>query len=302
LLDLLSVKAQAVTLNGDFKTALAIYQDLLAKANEVGDQVQKARAQKGIATMLMNQDDLSNALPPMYESYAIYNSINKTLEAGYSLIAFADILCQLGRYEEATAALNQAKGIAEKYEPLKPRVNLVLAKKSLSEGHLGEAVNIAQQIIAGDPKLKRASTIEAKSLLALALVKSGEKLRAKKFIEEIDLKNIKMDEAEAAAKIYLIMAEIMLGNNLPELALENAQKAQASFNKLGKPSFEWLAWSVICSAQKNLGNNIEASQASAKADIFFSTLSQNWEKKDFNSYSERPDVKFYRSRLLKTSS
>ena len=302
MLDLLSIKAQAITIKGDFKTALDIYRDLLARADEVGDQIQKARAQKGSATMLANQDDLSSALPPMYESYAIYNSINKTFEAGYSLITFADILSQLGRFEEAVAALNQAEGLAVKYNQLTPRINLVRAKKALSERHFEQVIQIARQIITADAELKRASTIEAKAILALALVQSGQKLKAKETIEQIDLNNSKLDEAEVKARIYLIRAEIMLANNLPESALEAARQAQESFNKLGKPSFEWVAWLAICSAQKSLNDYDGAVQSANNAGVIFSTLSQKWRAPDFSGYSARPDVKFYRERLQEISS
>ena len=301
ILDLLSIKAQAMTIKGDFQAAHGTYLDLLARANEVGDLVQKARAQKGIGTMMANQDDLSSSLAPMYESYAIYNSINKTVEAGYSLITHADILCQLGRYQEATATLNQADGLAEKYELLRPRVNIARAKKHLSERHFDEAVKVAQQMIAADPELKRASSLEAKSVLALALARLGQNLKAKKIIEEIDLNNTKMDDAEAVARIYLIRAEIMLENNLPDRALGDAQKAQEHFKKLGKPSFEWLTWAVICYAQNQLKNNKEGNNAATNANVIYSTLSQKWKHEDFKSYSERPDVKFYRSRLLEST-
>lgn len=297
MLDLLSIKAQAITIKGDFKTALDIYQDLFATSIAVGDQFQKARAQKGIATMLANQDDLSNALPPMYESYAIYNSINKTFEAGYSLLAYIDILSQLGRYEEAVAALNQAEGLTVKYNQLLPQINLVRAKKTLSERHFDQAIQIAQQMITADAELKRASTIEAKAILALALVQSGQKLKAKEIIEEIDLNNSKLDEAEVKARIYLIRAEIKLANNLPEGALEDARQAQESFNKLGKPSFEWIVWIITSLAQQQLKDFTSARQSVANASAILSTLSQKWKPEDFKSYSERPDIKHYQQQL-----
>ena len=301
MLDLLSIKAQAITDKGDFKTALTIYYDLLTRSNEVGDQVQKARAQKGIATMLANQDDLSNALAPMYESYAIYNSINKTFEAGYSLIAYADILQQLGRYEEAAATLNQAEGLAEKYKQFLPIINLVRAKKALSKRHLVEAIKFAQQIITADPELKKSSSIEAKSVLALAVAQSGKKLKAKEIIEEIDLNNTKINDAEIIAKIYLIRAEIMLENNLFNDALENAHKARESFNKLGKPSLEWNAWLLISRAEQQLKNSTAAKQAVVNTSVIFSSLSQKWKSEDFNSYSEKPDVKYYQQQLKQIS-
>lgn len=109
-----------------------------------------------------------------------------------------------------------------------------------------------------------------------------------------------MDEAEAVARIYLIRAEIMLENNLPESAREDARKAQESFNKFGKPSFEWITWLLISLAEQQLKDFTSAKQAAANAGVIFSTLSQKWAPEDFKSYSEKPDVKHYQQLLLKS--
>ena len=301
MLDLLSIKAQATTIKGDFQTALDTYRDLFARAEEVGDYVQKARSQKGIATLLANQDDLSNSLSPMYQSYAIYNSINKTLEAGYSLLAYADILCQLGRYEETNAALNQAEGLAVKHNSLSPGINLIRAKKALSERYFDNAVKIAQQIIVENKTGKIDITIETKLILALSYVQSGQKSQAKKIISEVLAVAVKNEDSRIVAFAYLVNAEILLENNQAPEALESAIKAQEMFHQFGKVSFEWRAWLLICLAQKQLQNNTAANQAAASANAFFSTLSQKWKNEDFKSYSERNDVKFYRERLVEAS-
>jgi tetratricopeptide (TPR) repeat protein/tRNA A-37 threonylcarbamoyl transferase component Bud32 len=303
MLDLLSIQAQALTVKGQYKAAHEIYNDLLVRARQVGDRVQQARALKGVSEMLVNQDDLSGALAPMYESYAIYNSINRTSEGGYSLIGYADILWQLGRYAEAEDMLHQAEGLAQKHPQLRHRFYLVQSKKLFSERRFDEAIAFAQKTVALDPQLKRPAALEAKSIIALANLHSGQKARAKSVIEEIDANKLK--DVEAAAIINLARAEIMLANNLPDRALADARQSLELSEKIGKSSLQWRGWLFASLAERQIEQQQQqqqkdysatgAKQSVAQAGVVFSTLSQKWQPGDFQSYTERPDIKYYRS-------
>mgnify|MGYP002779568280 CR=1 FL=1 len=305
MLDLLSIQAQALTVKGEYKAAREIYNDLLARAKQVGDRVQQARALKGVSEMLVNQDDLSGALAPMYESYAIYNSINRTFDGGFSLLAYADILWQLGRYAEAEEMLHQAEGLAQKHPQLRHRFYLVQSKKLFSERRFDDAISFAQKAVALDPQLTRPSALEAKSVIALADLHSGQKARAKTVIEEIDAGKLK--DIEAAAVVSLARAEIMLVNNLPDRALTDARRALELSEKIGKSSLQWRAWLFASLAERQIerqqappatpqdSSTTGAKQSVAQAGVVFSTLSQKWQPGDFKTYTERPDIKYYRS-------
>ena len=292
MLDLLSIEAQAITLKGDLKTAYAFYNDLLERALKAEDLVIKGRAKKGIGTILANQDEFTRALPVLYESYSINNSIHKTYEAGFALFLYADVLAQLGRYKEAETALNQADGLAQTNPLLTPRVNLVRAKKVLSEGAAESAIQICQKMMADDPEVKSQATMEAKSVLALAYARSGERSNAREAIEQMDLN--KIEEKEVLAKVYLIRAEVMLANDANDHALDAAQKAQDMFKTLEKPAFEWQAWALLAKAQNRLKQTDAAKASLANADVIFSTLAQKWGE-DFKSYSSRADIKALRN-------
>jgi serine/threonine protein kinase len=292
MLDLLSIEAQAVTLKGDQRKALAIYTDLLARAEDAEDVVIKARAQKGVGTILANIDELTRALPQIYQSYSLHNSIHKTLEAGYALVLYADILAQLGRYGEADTALNQAEGLAQTNAALTRRINLVRAKRVLSGRNFAAAIQICRTMTESDPKLSSPSNLEAQSVLALAYSRSGERSKAEHAIGEIELGSRKIEEKEVLGKIYLIRAEIMLGGGKNDIALDDAIQAQRIFKELEKPSLEWQAWALLSKAQTRL-NQVDPAKASlANADVIFSTLAQKWGE-DFKTYSERPDLKVY---------
>lgn len=300
IFDLLSIKAQALTIQGDLTPAIHIYYDISAKADEVDNRMIKARAQKGAGTVMYDHDDFSGALGPLYDSFSIFNSINRVSEAGYSWFLYADALLQLGHYREAEKALFQAEGLAQKNAGLTPRIDLIKAKKALSRRQFDAAIKVCQKMFAEDPnagdqKKELPSTIEGRTIMALAFSQSGENLKAKKLIEAIDL-GAKF-EKETLAKMYLARAEIMLDNGQNDLAAVAAQKAQEIFNNLGKPSFEWQAWSLLSLAQIRLKDIDAAKASSARSESVFSTLLQKWGQENFNSYSARPDIKYYREVL-----
>lgn len=295
MLDLLTIKARAVTLKGDFDRALETYRALLEKSRRVGDRFQEARALKGIGTILLNEDDFSRALAPLQESYAIYNSINRSFEAGYSLIAYADALWQLGRYEEAQAALNQSAGLGAKHRQLIARINLVRAKMRLSERNFAEAERFAREIIASGADTPENVKVEAQVVLAEAQTLNP---RGGKAVlpDAADY-----EDKTVAAHVRLVAAEEMLRRNSPAAALENAAQAQKLFAELKKPTHEWETWLLACLAHRKLQNDAAANEAAVKADSLFSTLSQKFSETDFQSYSRRPDVKFRRAQLLSVS-
>lgn len=295
MLDLLSIKAQAMTTKGNFLTAFNIYTDLRAKADAVGHQVVKARAQKGIGTTLAEQEDMVRALPALYESYSMLNSMHKPYEAGYSLFLRADILAQLGRYQEADLALMELEGyaLAQKNSSLIALIELVKAKMALSRKQPDKAIRLCQKMLSDDREYERPSSWEAQSLLAIAYAQTGQGAKARHTIDGINLDN-KDIEKPVVAKIYLARAEVMLANDQSASAEEAALTAQKMFKELGKPSFEWQAWRLLGLAQQKL-KNTAAAESMYNSSAVFSTLQQNWGKDYFKSYSERPDIKLFAS-------
>jgi serine/threonine protein kinase len=301
LFDLLSIKAQALTIKGDLPAAIGIYTDLWAKADQVGNAMIKARAQKGAGTILYEHDDFNHALDPLFNSFSIFSSINRISEAGYSWFLYADAQLQLGHYREAETALFQAEGLAQKNPGLTPSIDLIKAKEALIKRQFAAAIKICRKMIAEDPKAgdrekTLPSTIEARVVMALAFARSGERSEARNLIDRIDINAEFKDEA-ALAKIYLAQAEIMLDMGGNDLALASAQKAQEQFANLGKPAFEWQAWLLLGLAQMHLKDISSAQVSSANSNRIFSALMQNWGEEGFKSYSERPDIKYFQEKL-----
>ncbi|NNE98070.1 MAG: tetratricopeptide repeat protein, partial [Pyrinomonadaceae bacterium] len=302
MLDVLRVRAQVYDNKGDFKTTLAIYKDLVKRADRSGNLFMKAWGKRGIGRTAANLDKLRLALPELNESYSIFNSINQSFFAGYCLLSHADVAMQLGNYQKAYFSLNLAEGIAQKHKRLIPRTNVMRARIAISERKFAEAVKIAEQIITEDPTGRLASTFEAKTIMSLGFTYLGKKPKGMRLIEETFAGKIAEDDPHAAARAHLIRAEIMLENDFAEKAKESVAKAQDVLKKLSKPSLKWRAWLFHSLAVKNLNDAGLGKESAAKADAIFSTLSQKWNSKDFSTYAERPDIKHYRKLLQKSVS
>lgn len=293
MLDLLSIKGRAITFKGKFDEALEIYRDLFKRSDEIGDQFQKARSLKGIGTILAKQDKLSDALEPLYDSYSLYNSINKTFEASYSLLSYTDVLLELGRVKESENMLNQLEGLSQKYKQLVSDKKFLTAKAFLIKGKYEESIKIAEELI---KEYDFAQTFQTRIVVASAYNKIGQKQRAKKIIQEVISSENMGDDESNTALAYLTQAEIALANDNNK-ALESGSKAQDMLNKLGKSSLEWQAWVLIGLAHKKLNNLESTREAFANAEVIYSTLSQKWSAEDFKSYSERTDISYFHQLL-----
>ncbi len=300
MLDALYIRAQATASNGDYDNALKLHRKLLEKAEKVGDDVQKARAKKGIGTMLSYKDDLGMAIGPLYESYALYNSIRKTFEAGYSLLAHGDIQRQLGRIDDAKATLAKAEGLVQISNQLEPRTTLLKATILLTERDFEAAKIAAESLINNDKTGKISSTLEAKVILALANKNLGNNAVAINLINAVMNSEEKEPDSLIMGWMRLAEAEILADTD-PQKAEESARAAQKAFQDK-KPSLEWRAWLMLSIAQKKMGETDKAKESAARADVVLSILSQKWGSEDFRTYSNRSDVEYYRKMIGNSAS
>ena len=287
MLDVLSVNGQALALNAEFKKALELQKDLVNRAEKIGDLNQKARAKRGVGSMLTNLDILPEAQKELYESYSIYNSINQSFIGAYSLLSHADVSIQLGEFEEAESSLNIAEGIMKSNSSVKRITYLLRARMAISRLNTSVAILSAKEAIAigGNHKF------EAEAVLALAYAIDGEIDKSNKVINSISVEDDKKDDLQSLARFYLMKSEVLNLNKEYDKAIESAKKAVELTVELRKTSLIWHAVFVKGIAEKGLGEAEKASQSLSKANQIYSTLLQKWGKLNFEKYSKRPDMK-----------
>src|SRR6184192_445511 len=82
----MNIRARLYRRKGDFKSALAAFEDQLKFAEQTSDQAQMAAAHTSIGILLSDLENYSEALQHFEHSYQIQKSLNNQLNLGYALL------------------------------------------------------------------------------------------------------------------------------------------------------------------------------------------------------------------------
>jgi tetratricopeptide (TPR) repeat protein/predicted Ser/Thr protein kinase len=286
---------------GDYEAALKAFEDLRQLGEQLKDESQVGNSEVDIGTVLSFQEQYTEALRHFDESYRIFKSLGARIYMGYAAKSRASVLWQVGRSEEATAALDEAASIAESpdgtYKQLMADIHLVGALMELSEGHLRECEVKSRQALdlAGAEYLD--VTVLAKQTLGLAQARSG---AARAGMHE-EREAIRIASATADPQLLsgalLASAEAVLDSGATRQALDTAQRAQESFARYGKQDSVWRAWLIAALASQRLGNGTGAREYASYAHAQLSGLEQKWGSENYRGYLSRPDIMHLRTQL-----
>ncbi|MFV0387473.1 MAG: protein kinase domain-containing protein [Pyrinomonadaceae bacterium] len=291
LFDLLSIRALALSHEGNLEKALEISTERAKEAGLVGDRLQKARAKKDIGVTMANLDRMSEAQEALNESYAIYNSIGQEFVGAYSLLEYADCGFALGDYEKGYSALNLVEGVSEKYPNLKPRVNKSRAFAYLSEGKYSQAKEFANRVRAQTDETKSIVSVEALAALALVNAKTGNKAEALHQFEQLMERTKDNSEIFLKSKIDLIGAEIMLENSLPNEALKLLSTDAVKLDSENRSSVAWRKFLLTAKAKRQLDKSADVRTTLAEANEDLQSLREKWGQANFNNYLARIDIR-----------
>lgn len=286
---------------GNYKVALEAFEQQLRISEEIGDQSNIAYAHSGIGLLLgYNQERYTEALDHFQASYEINNLLKANLASGHDLKNRGGLLAQVGRYEEARAALNQAAAIASsgtQYKELLASVYLLRARLELSEGNLAEAKKNSQQAIelAGSSFMDVA--IEARYLRALSQALSGMDREGKTICEEGLRMATEIGNPRLISNGKLALANILLSTGDWKNAIALALDAQAGFAQQEAKDSEWRALLVAAQAADRAGDKTMAKTYATNAAIARSELQQRLGEDAFKTYLSRTDIKNYSARL-----
>ncbi|MDT4896344.1 MAG: eukaryotic-like serine/threonine-protein kinase [Acidobacteriota bacterium] len=296
----LIVLGRALRLKGDYDTALGAFQQQLQLSQQVGDQSQAAAAYSSIATTLVFREQYPEALRNFDESYKINQSLNAKFNLEYDLVNRGGVLWQLGDYQAARAALEQAFNAASRpessYKAQLPIIHLSYARMALSERNFKEARARAKQALdlAGN---QQGVSIEAKYTLGLASALSGAKPEGKQLCDEAVDAATRESDPRLLSGAQLALAQVLLETGETQGALETALRAQESFARTGQQDSEWRAWLVAATASRSAGDRAKAQEYGARAATVLLDIKQKWGDEAFNNYLKRPDVQYSRKQL-----
>jgi serine/threonine protein kinase/Tfp pilus assembly protein PilF len=285
---------------GDYAAALGAFQQQLQMGEQVGDLSQVASAHSSIGTTLAYREQYPEALKHHDESYKINQSLNAKFNLEYDLISRGRVLWQLGDYQSARAALDEAYAAAVRpdssYKSQLAEINLRYAQMALGERNFQEAKAKGKQALdlaASQPDV----AIEAKYTLGLASALSGAKPEGKQLCDEALEAATRSGNPRFISGAQLALGQVLLEMNDAPRALATALQAQAGFSRAGQQDSEWRALLVAALASRSAGDQVKAHEYGERAASILLAIQQQWGDAVFDKYLKRPDVQYLRKQL-----
>jgi len=293
--------ARAEVQKGDYAAAQNHQEQLIKLATDSNDQAQMALAHAERGSAFAREEKYNEALDQWNQAYSIYDSQGIQRSKGYNLISRADVLSQLGRFDEARGLLEQASAIADKpggeLIRLSLEIKLALAEIALMQGNFPDARTRAAKVVeAAGTEFKNIAT-SAKIVIGLSELYGGAASGGKKTLEgALEIARQINDPAQlATAQLALAKGLLLTGDD--RNASSNALQAQEVFARLGQPTSEWQSLLIASQASLNLGDKGLASQYAGQARDTLSKLEHRWGSENYKSYLSRPDVQRFRKQL-----
>jgi serine/threonine protein kinase/tetratricopeptide (TPR) repeat protein len=291
---------------GDYDPAQQRFEQLLQLAQQNGDAQSAALAQEGLGKLFLSRQDLPKALSHYDANYEIVKSLNAKLSMGYIANNRADVLWQLGRYEEARTALAEAQAISapqgrEPFKDLQKEIHLTRARMAMSERKFSDALAEAKKAAEISNEPSKSTLVEVGYISGLAQALSGRAADGKKRCEEALKMARELGTPLLISNALLAMAEAALVAGDPQTASANAAEAQQRFSTYKQIESEWRSLVIQARAAGKMNDPTRVQQLTQQASDGFARLEQDWGKASAGGYTSRSDVQAIQAELKRLS-
>jgi len=295
----LTLLGRAYQDKGEDETALHLFQEQSELVKRAGDQLGLGDSHMSLANLVgVNQEKYTDALAHLDEKLKIDEAAGRNMAADQ--MNRGKFLWQLGRYDEARAALDAAFEIANKKEAqiktVLAWVHLIRGQIALSQNQNPEAKKEAQLALDLSEKFPDVA-LQAKATIGLAQALSGATAEGRKLCEEAVAIAQGLKSRPLVTGAQLALAEALLLNKDNSAALQTATDAQKIFGQSGQKDSEWRALLIAARASDAAGDKSAARDYASRADAACSALQQIWGANSYESYLRRPDIQIYRKQL-----
>jgi tetratricopeptide (TPR) repeat protein len=287
---------------GEYAVAMKAFSEQLELAKQSGDPARLAATHSSIGVLLgENQELYPEALPHYDESYRINKSLGARVGMGWDQANRASALWSLGRYEEASAALDEAHAIAADpeagFKAQLAHVELVSAQMAFSSGKRADATTRAAASLTLAERDYKDTALQAKQVLALAQASAGQSKKAAALAKEaLDAaRELKLPRLLSTA--LLTSAEVRIAGGDAPGALADAQAAQKMFAAAAQLESEWRAWLVSARSILLEGNSSTAYDYATRAESSRAALQARWGEDSYRGYAQRPDIQVHLKEL-----
>ena len=262
---------------GDLAAAQESFQRSVEMAEKTKDPSLIAQSEESLGSLLVSQEQYPKALEHYRKSLELRRDDQLK---GYAGLQCGSTLWQLGRYDDARAALDTADAQAAKFPELHARLLRARAEMEQSAGRSPQAAALARRALAADPKPGAGTVIELTRVLGLAMIAGGDKRGGLRKCEEA------LDAVSKSGDV-----DALLGGRLAaaEARLENGDRAGAAAllqatgpTLTGHPESRWRALSLLAQIDRR---KVEAARQA------LDDLKTQWGDAAFAQYQTRNDVK-----------
>lgn len=292
--------ARAKVQKGDYNAALEAFGQQLKIARQLGDPSLILPALGDIGATLQSQARFTEALTHFDENLAIARALRSDKDIALGLTNRANILWQLGQYDDARAILAEAAPIVER--PNAPRnmaawFYLTNARMALSQSDWLEAKRHSQRTLELAGTQYKITGTEASYSLGLAQVFSGASIQGVATCEQAVAVARETGNPSLQGDALLALAQALNYRGDYASALKAATESHEFLARIGKPHYEWIALWIVARVNRNAGDESNARNFASRAANILAGLEQKWGGEHYNSYLNRPDIRFYRQQL-----
>jgi tetratricopeptide (TPR) repeat protein/tRNA A-37 threonylcarbamoyl transferase component Bud32 len=278
---------------GEFEAASTLFEQQIPLAEQAHDQLGVALAQIGVGSVMMQQEKYPAALARFDLAVAAYRVVGDELGLGYSLADRAEALANLGRFQEASAALEDAERYASRQggnQPLLAEVHLTRAKSFLAQLRFADA---AKEIAVVSPAVAQdtAQAADANMVLGQDRADSGAVAEGVRLCRLALRLAEKSGDAALPDRARLALAGALMGGGNRSEALGIAAGLSERFGAGKLFASEWRADLIAAHSAPSVAERRKYTSAAAAA---LDNLRKSWGEEAFATYLARPDVRLLR--------
>ena len=298
----LSVLGRAHQDKGEDDAALKLFEQQLQVATDSSDQSGIGDSHMNIGYLRgMNQELYPEALSHLDQKLTIDEARKAPRGVAFDQMNRGNFLWQLGRYDEARAALDAAFQIANapeaQYKGVMAWVHLINARIALSQLRYADARKEGQLALDISASKFPDVALQAKDCLGLADVLSGAVQQGRKLCEEALEMAKKTNSRQLITSAQLALAEGLLSERNAAAAQQNALELEKIFGQSGQKDSEWRALLIAARASDMSGDKSAAQSYASRADAACNELQPKWGADAYATYLRRPDIQMYRKQL-----
>jgi tetratricopeptide (TPR) repeat protein len=293
----LTLLVRARTDKAEFQQALSDSTELLEAARKSANPTHIVQAEESAGGVLIKLERYPEALSHFQSALTTARSIG--VFVAYEASNCAYVLWHLGRYAEATSAIDSIPPEKRKTPDTAALVDRVYAGMALSQRRFKDALNLAQHALKNATPSTPAEDADLQIISGLAQAELGAQNQARQScqsaLDSVQRQGDRLMSAEAG----LCVARADIAAGAPRDAIPLAENSRQFFANSGQRESEWRSLLYLAEACNRSGDSASAAQHAKKALDILSGVENNWGNPAYRLYVSRPDIQLARQELSK---